>query len=185
MRQAGGTGGDRAVATVSGARRSARAHSSRRGVRHGPAHLRRHASVSRISASDRTRTVRRSGGDRPGLRPRGRSKGLCHPLSVLRRLRRLPARQDQLLSAHRRPRRSYRRRNGGLRLCAGAQCGRGRRRHARSGGDGRVPRDRRPRSAPRQSAQRRPRSRRRRRSDRRRLHDLREAARRLGHRAWT
>ena len=80
-------------------------------------------------------------------------RGLSDPLSLLRRLRRLPARQDQLLSAHRRPRRPYRRRHGRLRLRPGRQCGGSRRRHPRSGGDGRVPGDRRPRSSPRQSAQ--------------------------------
>ena len=161
LREAGRTGRDRAVATVAGTRRGSRAEfgapgSAVRTCTFTKARIR----FSNIRESSDTNCPAKW--RRPArLLPCRGSKGLRHSLSILRRLRRLPARQDELLSAHRRPRRPYRRRNGRLHLCAGAQCGRGRRRHARSGGDGRVPRDRRARGASRQSAQRRPRSRRR------------------------
>ena len=130
--------------------RGAGANPPRRRVRHRSSHFRRLASVPRISARHRARIVGRGGGDRTGLRDRRRPAGLRHPLSCLRRLRRLPARQDQLLPAHRRPGRAHRRGHGRLRLRPGSQCGAGRRNHFRSGGDDRIPGDRRPRDPPRQ-----------------------------------
>ena len=111
-----------------------------------------------------------------GVPDRGRSAGLCDPLSRLRRLRRVPARQDQLLPAHRRFGRPHRRGHGRLRLRAGSQRGAGRRSHPRSGRDDRIPGDRGPRDPPREPSQGRPHSRRRRRTDRHRLHVVRRSS---------
>ena len=179
----GRTCGRRTAATVAGAGRSSGAHPPRRGLRHRFPHLRGLPPLPRISARHRPRTVGRGRGDRAGLRYRGRPAGLSSsPISPAAPASPAGAARPtavsasacsaststaawRITSACRRP---MSRRPTGLPWI--------RRRWSSSSP-----------SAPTRSAAPirggRPHSRRRRRTDRPRLHAVRQAARRLGHRA--
>ena len=70
---------------------------ARRRVRRRPAHFRGHAALFRLSPGDRPRALRRGRGGRRGRPLPTRPARRDHSLSALRPLRRVPARQDQLL----------------------------------------------------------------------------------------
>ena len=167
-----------AAATVAGAGRGPGPHPPRGRVRHRSPHFRRLSSVPRISARHRTRIVR-ARWRRPVRAARSPSASRSYVIPYLacgacvacRRGKTNCCQRIGVLGVH------IDGGHGRLRLCPGSQRGARRRHHPRSGGDDRIPGDRRPRGPPRQPAQGRPHSRCRRGADRHRLHAVRQAAR--------
>ena len=156
--------------------RGAARHPPHRHLRHRLSHLRGAASLPAVPAHHGPRALRRGAGSAEGQQIRGGRSGHRHPLSLLRDLRRLQARQDELLHDAAMPRRPLRRRHDRALSSAGEEPLPGRRAFARPGGDGRIPRHRRACGAPLAAHPRRPGACRRRRPDRHRHGALRAAS---------
>ena len=137
--------------------------------------------VSELSADPWARTFRRGAGGAPRKRlTRGQTRRR-QPLSLLRKLHRLPQWQAELLRADRGARRAPRRRHVRADQRAGGQSVSRRRAHPRSGRERRVPGNRCPRRRPLWPQDRRSHPGDRRRSDRTRHRTLRRLGRRRCH----